>query len=96
MIVNGPGRVFQRVRIYGAAFPDTPKLWEHYMGRVNVNRTCGALFKEVFEEHYVVEAHVCRNGIPEVRLMEGDNLLTVLRTLEMYGEVEIWAKDRAD
>ena len=87
------------VNIYGAGPNDEPMYWKRYMGRVNVNRTCGEMFGPVFEQYAVVSlgADEAIEAF-EYRLSRDTNLLTALTRLDRHllGNVVIFAKHHAD
>ena len=87
----------KQIRIYGASGPNNPMYWRRE-GTADVDNTCGELFGPVFEQYKVVfiwsmKAVPLTGGIPHLNLTREDNLLSVLRSLELKNEViDIYAE----
>jgi hypothetical protein len=88
----------KQIRMYGAGGPNNPTYWERII-TADVDNTCGELLGAVFGQYEVVfiwstKAIPLNGGIPQQELTRQDNLLSVLRSLELENEtvIDIYAE----
>jgi hypothetical protein len=87
-------RLMMPVRIYGAGPSNEPEYWQRYLGRVNVNRTCGEMFGPVFEQYDIVWIRGAHGSVH--RLRKEDNLLSVVTDANLYGNIDVHARHGMD
>jgi hypothetical protein len=87
-------RVFMEVRIYGNGPSNEREYWQRYLGRVNVNRTCGEMFGPVFDQYDIVWIRTAHGS--EYRLTRDKNLLSALTDANLHGNIEVHARHGID
>ncbi len=92
VMLPASSRLFKPVRIYGAGPSNEPAYWGRYLGRVNVNQRCDALFGPVFEQYDLV--CLVRADGSEHPLARDASLLSAVRDANLLGgDVKVYARN---